>query len=640
MMSTLQNRRILLIDDSPEIHADFRKILAPATPGKGELDAIEAALFSVEPALPATVFELDSACQGQEGLAKVRSSLQRDLPYALAFVDMRMPPGWDGVETIRHLWQADARLQIVICTAFSDHSLEHVCEQLDARDRLLILKKPFDAVEVRQLAGALTVKWQITQNLTRRMAHLEEAVRLRTSELHAANEALRNDIAEIQRKDQRIEYLAFHDALTELPNRELLQDRLRQAIAQARRDTQLLGVLFIDLDGFKAINDSFGHDTGNALLKTVADRLRGCLRASDVVARMGGDEFVVLVRCGENPPHYGMVAQKIIDTLSLPVSLDGHEIQVSGSIGIACYPGDGEGPIELMKHADAAMYAAKAAGRGTYCFFQPEMGDMVLQRLQFEMQLRQAIPNGELELFYQPKVLLDTGTVCGVEALVRWRHPVRGLMLPGEFIALAEAGGIIESLGDWVLQEACRQSHAWQMAGLRVKIAVNVSGRQLQQRGFVQRLVDLTSQYRIVPSDLEIEITESVLMANPQQISDVLTQLRSAGVLVAIDDFGTGYSSLAYLRRLPIDILKIDRSFVMNVDRDEGDAQVAKFIVALGRELKLSIVAEGVETENHAAFLRGCGCDTAQGYLYSRPCPAVDIEPWLRQHGAAETTKK
>ena len=223
---------------------------------------------------------------------------------------------------------------------------------------------------------------------------------------------------------------------------------------------------------------------------------------------------------------------------------------------------------------------------------------------------------------------------------MRWRHPVRGLLPPDEFISLAETTGIIESLGDWVLQEACRQSHAWQLAGLRVKIAVNVSGRQLQQRGFVKRLVDLTSQYQISPSDLEIEITESVLMANPEQISDVLMKLRDLGVLVAIDDFGTGYSSLAYLRRLPIDILKIDRSFVMNVDRDEGDAQVAKFIIALGRELKLSMVAEGVETESQAEFLRFCGCDAVQGYLYSRPYPAAEIEPWLRERCGGELPEK
>ena len=276
------------------------------------------------------------------------------------------------METIRQLWQADARLQIVICTAFSDHSLENVCEQLDVRDRLLILKKPFDTVEVRQLASALIAKWQTTKNLAFKMAHLEEAVRLRTSELREANEALHHDITEMRRKDERIEYLAFHDALTELPNRELLQDRLGQAIVQARRDTTLLGVMFIDLDGFKAVNDSFGHDTGNGLLKKVADRLKRCLRASDVVARMGGDEFVVLVRCGEYPPNYSMVAQKIIDTLSMPITLNGYEMQVSASIGIACFPGDGSDSIELMKHADAAMYAAKAAGRLQHLLLLPD----------------------------------------------------------------------------------------------------------------------------------------------------------------------------------------------------------------------------------------------------------------------------
>jgi len=757
-MNATVNRRILLIDDMPAIHEDFRKILTGKVSGSDGLEELEAALFGDAPSLPAaTAFELDSAFQGQEGLARVELALQAGRPYAMAFVDMRMPPGWDGVQTIERLWQVDSDLQVVICTAFSDHSWDDVFAKLDLRDRLVILKKPFDAIEVLQLASALTAKWQMAQDAALKMSGLEEAIRARTRELSAANEALQldivqrtrneaelklaasvfhntmdgvmildparcivsinpaftditgfgaehvvgrsadmlrcerqgldfyremwrtleregrwcgelwnqrragepflawlnivmvpgpagrperyvsvfHDITEVRLNEERIRHLAFHDALTGLPNQSLLHDRLEQAISAARRDRTRLGVMFIDLDRFKAVNDSFGHDSGNALLKTLADRLRACVRESDTVARMGGDEFVVLLRDVEEPPNFGLVAQKIIARLSMPVTLDEHAMQVGASIGIACFPDDGLSLVDLMKHADAAMYSAKEAGRGTYRFFQPSMTDKAVQRLQLEMQLRNATQNGELELFYQPQVSLESGALRGVEALVRWRHPQLGLLPPGEFIALAETTGIINEIGDWVVLEACRQSHAWFLQGLgRIKISVNVSARQLQRQDFVDDILQAAKQHEVPPSDLEIELTESVLMINPQETSIVLGRLRDAGVVIAVDDFGTGYSSLAYLRRLPIDVLKIDRSFVMNVDRDEGDAQVVKLVLAFGQALKLDIVAEGVETQSQAQFLRDCGCKTAQGYLYSRPQPAAQIEPWLRDNAA------
>jgi diguanylate cyclase (GGDEF)-like protein/PAS domain S-box-containing protein len=749
------NRRILLVDDMPAIHADFRKILRPNVVRPAALDDFEAALFGDEAEAVAASFDLDSAHQGQEALAKVQDSLAAGLPYAMAFVDMRMPPGWDGVETVEHLWQADPCLQIVICTAYSDHPWDEVLARLDVRDRLLILKKPFDAIEVCQLAGALCAKWQLAQDAARELARLEEAVAQRTGDLRAANAVLRqeiierqrteaelrlaasvfhntmdgvmivdlagvvlsinpafaeltgyaveqmpgrpatllrsgrqsarfyrelgttlartgrwqgelwnrrqdgetflawltivtvagsdgrperhvcvfHDITDLRRNEDRIRHLAFHDPLTGLPNRALLQDRLELALASARRDRESLGLMFIDLDRFKAINDSFGHDAGNDMLKEVADRLTSRLRRSDTVARMGGDEFVLLLRGVEMPENYALVAQAVIAALSTPVTLHGHVMQVGASIGIACFPDDGLDAAALMKHADAAMYAAKAAGRGTYRFFQPAMTDTAVQRLQLEMQLRHAVTNSELELFYQPKVSLSTGCAGAVEALVRWRHPQRGLVPPMDFIPLAESTGIIDELGDWVLEEACRQSRAWLDQGLgRIKIAVNVSARQLQHCDLVERIRELTQQYGISPSDLEVELTESVLMANRLEISGVLTRLRDIGVLIAVDDFGTGYSSLAYLRRLPIDVLKIDRSFVMNADCDDGDAQVVKLILALGRSLKLAIVAEGVETQSQADFLQACGCETAQGYLYSRPQPAAQIEDWLRAH--------
>ncbi len=388
--------------------------------------------------------------------------------------------------------------------------------------------------------------------------------------------------------------------------------------------------MFIDLDRFKHINDSLGHDVGDGLLQEVAGRLSNNLRASDTVARIGGDEFVILLSHADEPEAYAALAQKLMTALAEPMRIAGHAIQVGASVGIACFPEDGAGVVALMKHADAAMYAAKSAGRGTYRFFQAAMTEKAEQRLRLEMELRRAAKNGELKLFYQPRVALVGGTVVGLEALVRWRHPQHGLVLPADFIPLAEETGIIGELGDWVLEEACRQSRDWRLRGLATRIAVNVSAKQLQSGNLAERIAELARQYGTAPADLEIELTESVIMANPEQVSGTFAELRRQGVSVAVDDFGTGYSSLAYLRRLPLDVLKIDRSFVSNADRDEGDGEIVRTIVALGQALGLSVVAEGVETESQAAFLRACGCPAGQGYLYSRPQPAAAIEDWLR----------
>jgi diguanylate cyclase (GGDEF)-like protein/PAS domain S-box-containing protein len=746
------NRRILLIDDTPTIHEDFRKILGK-TAGASGLDEVEAALFGAGAPAGKAGFELDSAYQGQEGLAKVLLSVDTGLPYAMAFVDMRMPPGWDGVETIERLWQADPLLQIVVCTAYSDYAWEEVLERLNAGDRLLILKKPFDPIEVCQLANALTAKHLLTQQAAMKMADLETAIQVRTEDLRQTNAALKaeiservkaeaelklaasvfhntmdgvmitdtagcilsvnpsfsaitgfsaeesvgrgpnllrsehhkadfyrelwavllrdghwegeiwnrrkngeaylewlsivmvagddgqpvryvgvfNDITELRKKDEHIRHLAFHDPLTGLPNRALLLDRLEHALVFAQRESEQLGVMFIDLDRFKHINDTLGHDIGDGLLQEVARRLSHCLRQSDTVARMGGDEFVILLEHVDEPEIYAGLAKKIIASLCAPMTIGDHTLQVGASIGIACFPEDGADAVTLMKHADAAMYAAKAGGRSTYRFFQAVMTEKAGQRLHLEMELRNAVGNGELELFYQPRVMLATGAACGVEALVRWRHPQRGLVPPDDFISVAEETGIIHELGNWALEEACRQSRAWQKQGLgRIRIAVNISAKQLQEDDLAERIANLTRKYAISPSDLEVELTESVIMANPEKISGIFARLRQIGVMVAVDDFGTGYSSLAYLRRLPIDVLKIDRSFVMNADRDEGDAQIVRIIIALAQALKLEVVAEGVETASQAEFLRASGCSMMQGFLYARPQPAAATAAWLQ----------
>ncbi|CAN7641079.1 EAL domain-containing protein [Trinickia sp. LjRoot230] len=459
-------------------------------------------------------------------------------------------------------------------------------------------------------------------------------------ELRASQKELLLSIDALRSKDEDLRHLAFHDTLTGLPNRALLIDRMEQSIAVAIRQTERRAIMFIDLDRFKSINDSLGHDAGDALLRKSAARLLSTLRATDTAARIGGDEFVVLLNDVDTPDSYASIAQNLIDVLSLPLEVMGRTVQVSASIGIACFPDDANTAVELMKHADLAMYEAKSAGGETYRFFEPAMTGALMQKLQLESELRHAIDHNELQLYYQPKISLDSNELSGVEALVRWRHPVRGIVSPMDFIPLAEATGLIVRLGDWVLEEACRQSAKWRARGLgRIKIAVNISARQMQQGDLVERICELTRQYGVPPSDLEVELTESVVMANLQESARIFTSLRQIGTVIAMDDFGTGYSSLANLRRLPIDVLKIDRSFVTNADRDGNDAEIIKTIIALAQTLKLAVVAEGVETEAQAAFLKGCGCTTAQGYLYSKPQPAARFERWLLQSASGAVSQ-
>jgi diguanylate cyclase (GGDEF)-like protein/PAS domain S-box-containing protein len=434
---------------------------------------------------------------------------------------------------------------------------------------------------------------------------------------------------ELQRKDERIHHLAFHDVLTGLPNRALYQDRLQHALTRAQREEQRLAVIFIDLDRFKAVNDALGHDIGDMLLQEVAHRIKNRLRAMDTVARMGGDEFVVLMEDLKEAGHCASRAQELIGEIARPLQLRGHTVEIGASLGIAFFPEDGADPVELMKRADMAMYAAKAAGRNTYRFFQQDMLEKTSQRLALEMELRRAIAQQDLELHYQPKVALETGETLGVEALVRWRHPQRGLLPPKDFIPVAEESGLIVDIGSWVLNEACRQAAEWRTLGRDVKIAVNVSAKQLEACDLVERITALIAQHGITPGHLEIELTESTVMSNPDNVAQLFARLRALGITVAVDDFGTGYSSLAYLRRLPIDILKIDRSFVMEADRDDEDAQIVKTILALGQALKLKVVAEGIETSRQAELLRSFGCGMAQGFLFSQPLPPPQLELWM-----------
>jgi diguanylate cyclase (GGDEF)-like protein len=434
-----------------------------------------------------------------------------------------------------------------------------------------------------------------------------------------------------KRADDRVHHIAFHDDLTSLPNRLLLNQRLDQALSRHRRAGSQLAILFMDLDRFKVINDSLGHEVGDSLLCQVADRLRAQSREGDTVARVGGDEFVVLIENSENLRDVSACACRLVESLSAPYLLGKSECRVTLSIGISVFPTDGNDSQALLKAADVAMYRAKETGRNHYLHYLPSMNVHTLERLNLESDLSHAMERGEFLLHYQPKVEIATGMIAGTEALLRWKHPIRGLVPPVDFISLAEETGLIVPIGEWVLATACAQTKAWQDQGLTdLRVAVNLSARQFSDSGLLAKLTRIIRSSGLDPSSLELEITESVVMSHAECAVTVLEQLKSIGVQIAIDDFGTGYSSLGYLKRFPIDTIKVDRSFIMDIPADAGDMKIARAIIAMAHALRLNVVAEGVENAEQLNFLRSYRCDAAQGYFFFRPLPADEVADALK----------
>ena len=743
-MSAPRNLRILLVDDMPSIHEDFGKTLAPPVVTT-ELDADEALLFG-EPAVTAAVcFEMDCAYQGVEALEKVRASQLAGRPYAMAFIDMRMPPGWDGVETVEQLWLADPRLQIVFCTAYSDYSWAQVLTRLDVRDRLLILKKPFDAIEVYQFANALTTKWQMTEQAAFKMSRLEEAVEERTRELSNANIIVQNspvilyrlrgepsfpliyishnitklghdpkillaspnwaqilihpedqakvgesmarvlekdaqgasiefrlcasdgalrwvenryvpirdkegrlievegiiiDITERRAAEEKITLLARTDGLTGLANRSTFTERLWQAFAAAQRGALGFAILYLDLDKFKPVNDTFGHPVGDLLLQQVAQRLKNCTRASDLVARLGGDEFAILQAEMREPANAGQMAAKVQAALALPYLINGNEINISVSIGISPYiagNADNEGNAgadAMLVQADLALYRSKDEGRNQYHFHSDDLDREMLDRVSLAGEIKRAIDRGEFELQYQPQIELSSQNIVGMEALIRWNHPTRGLLAPGLFIPIAEKTGMIVALGHWVLDQACRQMSIWRADGLTLPvIAVNLSLIQLKTgQDLVRDVTQTTAKWGLLPSDLEFDVTEATLAQLTWTHNDVLPQLRQLGVKIAIDDFGSEYSSFEYVRAYRVNHLKIAQSFVNRSTSDPECAATIRAIVNFAHDIGIGVIAQGVETEQQRDLPTSTDAMTqAQGFHFSKAVSADRAGEFLRQ---------
>jgi diguanylate cyclase (GGDEF)-like protein len=439
------------------------------------------------------------------------------------------------------------------------------------------------------------------------------------------------DITQRKVAEERVQTLAYYDALTGLPNRTLLRDRLSNALATARRQKHKVAVLFFDLDCFKTINDSLGHSVGDLLLQDVAERLKSCAREGDTVARLGGDEFLIVLTHVNDISGAAVSAERFMDAMTARFVVQGHSLSIGCSLGISIFPEDGADSETLIKHADAAMYSAKDGGRNNFQFFTADMNAQAVERLAFENGLRLALDKKELFLVYQPQMDIATGTISGLEALLRWQHPVLGLVPPDKFIRIAENSGLIVPIGEWVLRTACSQARKWQDEGLAaVSIAVNVSAVQFRQQGFCELIRRVLRETGLAAHNLELELTESLLLGNADVTLSVLQELKAMGLTLAIDDFGTGYSSFSYLKRFPVSKLKIDRSFVRDVAVNPDDAAITIAIISMAKSLNLKVIAEGVEDEAQMSFLRAHQCDEIQGYYFSKPLAVDKVAEKLR----------
>ena len=601
--------RVLVADDEAEVRDAYRQVLVgtATTSDTQVFRNMRERLFAnsgVEQggrrSLKGNTTFAPVLCNGADAAVNaVRNALAADAPFAVAFLDMRMPPGPDGVWAAARIRELDPAIEIVICSAYSDVDPGEIGEIVPPEEKLSYLQKPFHPHEVRQMTISLASKW---------------------------------------RAEHRIVKLAYFDALTGLPNREQSRTRLNSSLALAKANSSMLAVLYLDLDNFKRVNDTLGHAVGDELLRVVAARLRHSVRIdSNHIGRLGGDEFMVILPTIRSADDASAFAARLIAELQMPMKLDLHTLVVTPSIGISLYPTDGVDVDALLRNADLAMYFAKRKGVGMYAFFDPAMNAAAVHRFTLEAKLRGALERGEFSLHYQPQFDVSTGALAGMEALLRWTHPELGVVAPTEFIPVLEETGLILPIGEWVLRCACTQAKAWLDEGLPLaRMAVNVSGQQFILKDFPATVAAIIRETGIAPQMLELEITESVVIADEEWAEQALRELKEIGVLLAIDDFGTGYSSFGRLRHYSVDRLKIDQSFMTRLIENGDDRAIAAAIITMSRSLRISVTAEGVESFPQLLFLQQHDCHEAQGFLFSRALPAIDAQKLLCR--AAETT--
>lgn len=595
--------RILIVDDEPGMHESYRQCFGGARREQGAaLDAMAAELFGDDPAAAApeeaVTFETVHCMQGADGVAAIATGLDRGERFAVAFIDVRMPPGIDGKETARRIRALDPDINLVIVTGFSDFSPLEISRAAGPADKIFYIAKPFQAEEVVQTATALGKRWQVDRELAAAMVLLEEQK------------------AELAANESKATHLANHDSLTDAPNRLAFM----RALTDHVRGPDPFAMAMMDLDRFKLVNDTFGHLAGDELIRMVCGVVRETTPAGGFVARLGGDEFAVLVKVtGEDEAV--MVVERLLLACATTFTVFGHSVQGSASAGLVIVqPGMQHDPIDVMRRADLALNESKKAGRGVVRVFDESMDESIRFRRQIEGGLSQAIANGELRLVYQPIVARDGMEVVAFEALLRWESPDYGSISPGLFIPIAEESNLIHELGDWVLDEALRTLAQWPGQ----YVSVNFSPRQFRRQNFVGHVVERVQRAGIEPGRLQIEITETAIFDDAERAADTLYRLRQMGFRIALDDFGTGYSSLYNIRKFALDCLKIDKSFIDGMGKERESAAIVHSIIHLGRALGMEVVAEGVETEAHLQALQLAGCSHYQGFFLAHPLEAGD----------------
>lgn len=592
----------MIIDDNQSIHNDYRKILDTEKRPHRQNDAMatffgESEIES-EPTSNLMSIEVDSALQGQRGLQMVEQAIAEGHPYSLAFVDIRMPPGWDGLKTVAEIWKVAPDLQIVICSAHSDNSFQEICAKLGRSDSLLILKKPFETVEVYQIAVAMTEKWILSRKARLRQQDLEKLVQERTLELEQAS---------------------LEDPLTGIANRTKFNSVLEEALKRTRRHETMTGLMLIDVDHFKEVNDSHGHPVGDQLLQQIAQRLQNATRETDTVARLGGDEFGIVQPEARGSGEFRIVLKRIEEQLGQPYDLDEKQVNCKFSIGIAIAPTDSQHPEKLMKQADVALYRSKNSGRSRSSFYEPEMDKELVKTREIVADLSKSVGNGELQLYYQPIYSCQDWKLVAHESLVRWNHPLHGLLGPGAFLPAAEESGLILEVGQWVIREATRTAAQWPN---ETRVAVNLSPVQFHPKfDIFDTIMSSLSESGLAPNRLEVEITENVLLRDFELASETINRLREAGVCIALDDFGVGHSSLNYLKSFAFDKIKLDRSFVWSAETCQKSNAIMNSVASLGRELGITSTAEGIETQSQLDRVVKAGFTEVQGYLFAKPAP-------------------
>lgn len=566
-----ERAKVLIIDDDVQIRHLLVDILSPE-------------------------YECTEAASAEEALAQL---LENQFDLILSEINVG---GMSGLDLVPRILREKPDAVVVMIS--EEQTIETAIEAMRVGG-FDYITKPIDVRRVEAAAKRALSHAQLLKEKQRYKKQLEDLLRERTAQVNR---------------------LAYYDTATELPNRALFEDRLEKALAVAQRPPQTVGVLFLALDQFKKVNDSLGHNRGDCLLKAVADRLQTCITERETVARFAGDEFALLLNDVEGTKDVVQTIGTISEALRSPFNIDGHEVFVTASVGASLFPFDGTDYQSLLKNAGAALYRAKTSGGNNYQFYTEDMHSQASKRLSLEANLRRAIESEEFVLQYQPRIAIDSLKIVGVEALVRWQHPQLGLISPAEFIPLAEDTGLIVPIGEWVLRAACRQNREWQDRGLApFRVAVNISARQFQQQDIAKLIVQILKEEHLSPEHLELELTESSIMSNAGFAISVLTGLKDMGVRISVDDFGTGFSSLSYLKRLPLDALKIDQSFVRDATTDPDDAALVMAVITLGHNMRLKVVAEGVETQEQLRFLQLLRCDEIQGYLFSGPLPPKEL---------------